>query len=700
MQLIFDSPVWFLIPCAILAAGLTALLYFRNSQNQDLGLPLVLLLSLLRFSGIFLILFLLLSPLLRNNTVEKDPPIIIVLEDNSSSVSANWPQREQKLYLQNRATTWKDINDGFKTYFYQFGKDISPSNPDEELSFKEKETNISRALESVLAAHSGANIGAIVLASDGLYNQGLSPLYEKSIVGIPLYTVATGDSTVKKDVLIRQVRYNNLIYLGDLFEVKIDVSARLLSGNSTNLTVRDSKGTVLFTKSIAITDNYFSITVPLTLEAKQPGIWRYNVSLSSVTGEVQLANNKADIFVEVIDGRQKIAILYDAPHPDVKAIRSAIEANKNYTVEAIAFSQFKSADINAFNLFILHGLPSVKQRAGVNTIMSIANSGLPVWYITTAATDFVSLNAAQDLVNIKADGKNMNDVKARPDDDFSKFVVTPSAYQLPTTLPPLLAPFGQFTLNPSAEVCWWQNIGSVATKYPLLVMGQKGERKIVLLLGEGIWRWRMQEFANTGKQELTDEWIQKIVQFNTVKQQQQPLRIRSSKSIYTEQEPVYLDAILYNESYQAINDPDIKIVIEGDNNFSQQLTMDKTTQAYSLQVGLLPPGAYVVKASTNFKGKTLNGSVKLVVQSVLLESLNTQADYALLKNLASGQKGKMYSYRNMPELVNALKADDSIKPLLKNITHTKPLLDWKWLCLLILGLFSIEWFVRRISGKY
>jgi hypothetical protein len=88
------------------------------------------------------------------------------------------------------------------------------------------------------------------------------------------------------------------------------------------------------------------------------------------------------------------------------------------------------------------------------------------------------------------------------------------------------------------------------------------------------------------------------------------------------------------------------------------------------------------------------------VQSVLLESLNTQADYALLKNLASGQKGKMYSYRNMPELVNALKADDSIKPLLKNITHTKPLLDWKWLCLLILGLFSIEWFVRRISGKY
>ena len=36
-------------------------------------------------------------------------------------------------------------------------------------------------------------------------------------------------------------------------------------------------------------------------------------------------NNVKDVFVDIIDGRQKILLLANAPHPDLGAIKNAIE---------------------------------------------------------------------------------------------------------------------------------------------------------------------------------------------------------------------------------------------------------------------------------------------------------------------------------------------------------------------------------------
>ena len=74
--------------------------------------------------------------------------------------------------------------------------------------------------------------------------------------------------------------------------------------------------------------------------------------LSEIAGELSLANNSQDIFIEVIDGRQKVLIVGSAPHPDMSAFKQAIEANDNYEVEIKLTSNFSVQDIADYNLLI------------------------------------------------------------------------------------------------------------------------------------------------------------------------------------------------------------------------------------------------------------------------------------------------------------------------------------------------------------
>lgn len=699
MQLIFEYPEAWLAVCAVVAFLLTFLLYYKSEQNSDQSIYITFFLSFLRFAALFLLGVLLLNPLLKNVQTERIEPLILVLEDQSSSVKNFWPQSDQKVYQENRKTLFNSLQEKFNTRFYGFGQELKSISPDTAATFVEKETNISKAIEQVLSAHPAANIGAIVLISDGLYNQGVNPLYVKTVQNIPLYTIATGDSSIKKDAQIRQLRFNKLVYLGDKFEVRAEINAQLLKGKSAFFSVKNENGSIVYSQTLTYNSDFSNNTLSFYLEAAQPGIHAYTAQLQTVSGEINKTNNLYRFYVEVVDGRQQICIAYDAPHPDIKAIRQALESNKNFDISVLNVSQIKETDISKYQLWILHGLPS-KNNASSTIVRNIANQAQSVWFITAGNTDIKQLNSLQTLIQITQQNQSFNDVKARQENNFSRFILPVDAVQYLSEMPPLMVPFGQYQLQESAEVCWWQNIGSVATRYPLLVMGQVNQKKRAVLMGEGIWRWRMQEYQMKAQQTLTDEWIQRIVQYNSVKNQQQTFQLKSAKNIYPEQEAIWLDAILYNESYQAINNPEISVLITGANGFSQRYTMDRNANAYALKVGLLPPGAYKAQAEVVLNGQKIISSAQWVVQEILLENEKNQADYALMRNLAIQQGAKMYDYKQMQSLVNALDADDRIQTLLKEIESTRSLLNWKWICFLILGLLFIEWFVRRLSGKY
>ena len=51
-----------------------------------------------------------------------------------------------------------------------------------------------------------------------------------------------------------------------------------------------------------------------------------------MAGEFTKKNNQIDIYFEVIEVRQKIAILASAPHPDIKALIASLSGNENIAI--------------------------------------------------------------------------------------------------------------------------------------------------------------------------------------------------------------------------------------------------------------------------------------------------------------------------------------------------------------------------------
>jgi len=89
-----------------------------------------------------------------------------------------------------------------------------------------------------------------------------------------------------------------------------------------------------------------------------------------------------------------------------------------------------------------------------------------------------------------------------------------------------------------------------------------------------------------------------------------------------------------------------------------------------------------------------------VVQAVQLESITSTADHGLLRQLANQNGGVLVYPRDLDQLADQILSNESIKPVLYSTTQTRPVIHLKWLCFILLGALSVEWFLRRYYGRY
>src|SRR5204863_2194826 len=111
-----------------------------------------------------------------------------------------------------------------------FGDHVSESIP---FSFVDKQTNFSGLLEQAEARYANRNVGAVILASDGLYNSGSNPLYYSGSLNAPVYSIALGDTNAQKDLRIGNVRFNKIVYLNSTFPIEVIVEAKQCAGENT-----------------------------------------------------------------------------------------------------------------------------------------------------------------------------------------------------------------------------------------------------------------------------------------------------------------------------------------------------------------------------------------------------------------------------------------------------------------------------------
>lgn len=697
-NLSFQYPAWFLIFCVLLGLAYALVLYYKDQTFRELSTRNSWILGSLRFLAVTIIAILLMSPVLKSLITEVKKPVVLLAQDESESIANGMRAADTLAYHKAFDALANSLGDQYDVKKYAFGEKVREGI---DFQYKDKISNISDLLKSAYDLYSNQNLGAIVIATDGIYNEGSNPLYASAKLAAPVYTIALGDTTPRKDVILKRAFHNDIAYLGDKFSVQIDVVARNCAGSLSTLTVGKMEGNnikPLQQYQLSINSNDFFTTREIILDASSPGVQRYRINVTAVKGEVTTVNNVKDIFIDVLDGRDKILILANSPHPDVSAFNQVLSKNKNYQVTVANANDLK---INpaAYDFVILHQLPS-KTNGAEAIFKTLNDKKTPRLIVVGSQTDLRRINAAQQAVIFNGDGRNTNEVQGVVNSNFNLFTLDPKVGGELPNFTPLTAPFGDFKDGGGTQSLLFQRIGKIDTRYPLLSFQEQNGIKTGVLCGENIWRWRLFDFLQHQNHDLTDELISKSVQYLSVKEDKRKFRATIEKNVFKENESVPFGAELYNDSYQLINDPDVSMVISSGEGKEFRYTFNKTDKAYALDAGVLPVGNYTFKATTNYNSQTLTYNGQFSVQPIQLELYESTADHTLLRQLSQKFGGEMVYAKDMATIGERIKATEKIKPVQYQTSKTRSVIHLKWIFFLILGLLSLEWFLRRYWGAY
>jgi hypothetical protein len=691
MNLVFDYSPWLVIVCIIVGLVYSGVLYYRDQRLAEASPLSLRLMAAFRFIAVTILCILLLSPLLKtvNRTVEK--PIVVVAQDNSESVPVNKDSAfYRNQYKQNLRKLIDELSSKYEVRTYSFGDRINEINDVDSIKFNEKQTDISSLFKELEIRYSNRNLGAVIIGSDGLYNIGSNPVYASEKIKAPVYAIGLGDTLVKKDAILSKVEFNRYAYLGNEFPLNVIVTAKQLKGKQSLLTITKGESTV-FSQNISFTSDAFQTVVPVLLEAKEIGLQHYKIKIAAVADEMTLSNNSTDVFIEVLDDREKVLILSDVPHPDVAALKQSIESNQNYEVESYTLDQFDKP-LQKYNLVILHSIPG-ERNSGAEIIKQIKSLNIPVWAFSGAGVLLNKNLSIQSRVN------KSNEVEPVLDQNFALFTVSEDLRKAMAYFPPVDAPFGSFEADNSSNAILYQRIGMVDTKVPLMYFDVNGENKSAVFQGEGIWRWRLQDFASNGSHQLFDEFVSKTVQFLSVKVDKSFFRVKA-KNNYFANEAIEFDAEAYNESYELINDPEVTLILTNADNKKFNYTFSKTSNAYHLNAGTLPVGEYKYDAKVIVGTKSYSAKGEFSVSALKVELTNTVADHQLLYSLAKKHNGELIYPSDMDKLAEKLMNRDDIKSISYSEKKLTDVIQLKWIFFLLLTLLAAEWFMRKRNGAY
>ncbi|PWS26805.1 hypothetical protein DHW03_12290 [Pedobacter yonginense] len=687
-----DASILYFLGCLALGILYAWLLYRRNKNIER---KLLYGLTAIRIIAVTAIAWLLFAPLIKTLNYTPDKPIIILGQDNSLSVGqVKALGFDQKLYERNLKVLVDKLSDRYEVKTYHFGDAVNDG-----FDFKNqgKFTDASAFFQKVRDEYTNRNIGAVVLATDGIFNHGGNPLYNIEQINAPVYSIALGDSIPKRDVLISNINYNNIVYLDDDFTIEVQVQAFQSGGENTILTVNQN-GVKVGQQNINVNSNSFLKTIPIKLHAGKVGIQKCTIQIAALKNEITTKNNVQTFYIEVIDGRQNVLLASAGPHPDLSVLKEAISQNKHYEAKLALGDELDAADPTKFDLVVLYQVPDV-QNISSGFLRKMSGLKKPIWYIVGAQSNVNAFNQIQNQVNLGAANGSIQEVFPDVANDFTSFNLSEQDKKQFSIYDPLLSPFGRLTLNASTTSVLNQRIGKVSTQQPLLFFTNDNGLKAGYLMGEGLWRWKLSEAQQEGEQSTLIDLISKTVQYLSVKDDKRRFKVFTSKSAYDENETIQFNGTLYNESYEPVNEAEVNLQVKNESGKIFNYIFSKTEKGYQLDAGTMPAGNYNYVASTSLGGKKFTASGSFYVNALITEYQQTTANHQLLNTISKQSNGKMFMPADLLKIADEILKNENIKTISYEDRRYDELINIKWLFGLILILLSTEWFLRKRNGE-
>ena len=704
MDLALAYPAWLLALCALLAAALAWWTYGRTTPavaGWRKGL-----LATLRFATLFLVLLLLFGPVWRAVSASGDDPLLAVLVDESESLRLGAGPPEARVREGLAA-----LPDDDALRFYGFSSEATPVSRD-SLSFVGPRTDIASALGRIEADFAGRNLRGVLLVSDGRVTQGRNPASLADRFPVPIFTAVTGDSLSSRDVRLARVVTNEVAYAGSPLPVRVGVRQSGYDGQTVPVTIA-SGGAVVGRTSVELPAAGGEATVELDIVPSGAGLRRYTVTAGPLAGEATTRNNSETVAVRVLDSARRVLLVGAAPGPDLVAMRSVLEADRQLTVTTRtqrAPGQFYEGplpqNLTPFDLLVLVGYPGrAAGDADAARLADAARGGLATLFVLGQQTDIAALGRYfGDVLPVEPAQirPTFREAGAAPTAAGEAHPILSEAGVEPgrlTALPPLQVSETRWTLQPGARTLLAVRLGSQTLDAPLLAIRQQGRVRSAAILGAGLWRWRTLPPDLDVLSPVLSGLTSGLVRWTTAARDRRPVRIRADRALFDARERVTLSGEVYTEALEPVEDAEIALTIRGAGRTLNVPMRPVGNGRYVADAGALPPGSYAVEGVATASGQRLGSDRALFgVGEVSVEFREPGADVGLMRLLAERSGGATVPLDSLDAWLRDLRASGGLAARPVERVEETPLLEFPWLLVLCIGLLTTEWVVRKRSG--
>jgi len=658
----------------------------------------------LRSLGILLIAILLIEPLTTLYTEEISGNKLGVVVDMSSSMLN--PEKDRRRYeiAESLYASYQPGNVSQRYFGFADSVYLLNGLPD-SISINGQATNISQALLEPIAL-SDKELGALLILTDGAGNLGLDPLKTAASIDIPVYSLVVGSALSQKDIYISKIDCSPVGYTNTEIPLEVEIASFGYSGEPAVLEIRD-ENRVLLSRRIALPADGAYATIEFKLNLAGEGIKNLRTVIGAREDEANADNNIRAFTIKLLKDKIKVLLLSSTLNWELTYLKKALGQDSYLQVDlAISNSRggIAAADLppslenwKDIDLIIALDLSARALGPQLANVKAAIESGTGFLYFAGAKSRIIRLGDWDELLPVKS-----NSLVSVEDGEFFPLPGRQAIVRAVTDieglrwddLKPLSFMIRGLELDPAAVV-FLDVIGARGEHWAILAGGRFNRGKTAAITGYPWWpRYFQPASGNTEIKKIEKFWSN-LVRWLVARDDLEKFNLASSKPVYKLGEPVGFAATLFDDSYNLVGGAKIDVVITDSTGAQRelQLTGHKAGE-YSGIFGSPAAGKYDFTARAFIQSDTL-GTARgsFIVESFSLEMENPSANYALMEQIATITGGMCFTSENFSEFSQNLKLNLKRSDVFSEYRLTGN----KYLLIIIILLFTLEWGIRKFS---
>ncbi len=710
-----SGSVWLFLLFALFSL-LLALFFYRYTIPQITHTQ-KFFLSVIRSSVLMILILIIFEPILSLIRTETKNPSVAVLIDDSRSMSirdgAGSDVENLKKFV--AAKSLEKTLTGIDVKYYSFSTSLTSFEnfSSDSLKFSGEITDISSALNQLKDKIRIQNHQAVVMISDGNYNVGKNPVYAAENLGIPVYTIGVGDPVERKDVMISQIQTNNIAYVDS--RVPVDVTIRWFADSNENVEVQLSEGTHIIDKKIVtLTEGSRESRLRMFYEPKEEGTKKLTVIVSKIKDELTEKNNFQSVFVKVLKSKLQALIIAGAPSADVAAVRQTLLEDQFFHTTTLiqknanAFYERKLTRslLDSSDCIVLIGYPNqASSYETLELLKDVVNSQrIPILFIAANNIDYNKLNIIDSFLPFSWSSVSGREMFVFPQ-IHDKMKTHPlinldggTPVEVWQQLPPIYKTATSYRTKPESEMLASIRLETIQINEPLITIRNINRQKTLALTAYGIWRWRLLSAGNVQAEKLLHLFLTNSVRWLTTKEDEKNLKVIPIKETFTTADAVEFTGQVYDEQYRQVNGADVKVNISSDQEKYEILLNGIGSGRYEGSIGSIPEADYYYSASAVKDGRTIGEDKgKFSVGKINIEFFDTRMNKQILEQIAYKTGGSCADIAENSSLINSIASNKFTSQEIVNVKEYE-LWNWEYIAIILIILFSLEWFIRKKSG--